>query len=521
MSKQKTIKTRKLSWWRVAVLLSVIAIGTTTALYGWREWRVDPASVSGKPWFAPYVDATAMPQYSFEQASSDAYKDVMLSFIVANPDSECQPSWGGVYTIQEASDALDIDRRIARLEQQGGAVGVSFGGLNNQELAVACSDESKLADAYKSVVEHYNLSTIDLDLENIGLTDQTASVRRANVIGQLQKERRKAGKNLAVWVTIPVGSEGLTEDATTAIATLLAHSVDLAGINIMTMNYNDPNNKGKSMSDIAINAIKKTHRQIGILYEQAGTYLNDATVWRKIGVTPMIGQTDITNEVFTLDDAARVNKFARSNGVARMSMWSLNRDVECGTNYMNTSIVSDSCSGTKQDKLAYSITLGGGFVGRLNENAGNVTKSQEKPSADSLKDDPATSPYQVWSEAGVYLQGTKVVWHHNVYQAKWWTKGESPDNPVLQSYQTPWELIGPVLPGEKPAEKQTLPAGTYPEWSGEAAYEAKQRVLFEGVPYQAKWWNRGDSPAAASSNPDGSPWVPLTQAEVKQVLKAL
>lgn len=517
----KTIKTRKLSWWRLLALILAIAGGIVLVAYGWREWRVDPSVSVNKPWFAPYVDATAMPQYSFEQLSPDAYKDVMLSFIVAGSDDACQPSWGGAYTLQEASDVLDIDRRIARLEQQGGSVGISFGGLHNQELAVACSDESKLEGAYKSVIEQYNISTIDLDLENAGLTDQADSIRRANVIGQLQKERRSTGKNLAVWVTIPVGSEGLTEDGTNAIATLLAHSVDLAGINIMTMNYNDPNNKGKSMSDIAINAIKKTHRQLAILYEQSGTYLNDATLWRKIGVTPMIGQTDISDEVFTLDDAARLNKFAVSNGIVRMSMWSLNRDVACGTNYMNTSVVSDSCSGIKQDKFAFSKLLGNGFTGRLAASAGSVTVAQEKPSADSLKDDPAASPYQVWSETGVYLQGTKVVWHRNVYQAKWWTKGESPDNPVLQSYQTPWELIGPVLPGEKPAQKQTLPAGTYPEWSGEASYEAKQRVLFEGVPYQAKWWNRGDSPAAVSSNPDGSPWVPLTQAEVKEALKSL
>jgi len=42
-------------------------------------------------------------------------------------------------------------------------------------------------------------------------------------------------------------------------------------------------------------------------------------------------------------------------------------------------------------------------------------------------------------------------------------------------------------------------------------------VLFNDVPYQAKWWTKGDSPAAASSNADSSPWVPLTQAQVEKV----
>jgi chitinase len=114
-----------------------------------------------------------------------------------------------------------------------------------------------------------------------------------------------------------------------------------------------------------------------------------------------------------------------------------------------------------------------------------------------------------------------VVWHHNVYQAKWWTQGDTPDNPVLQSWQTPWELIGPVLPGEKPVPQATLPAGTYPDWSGATAYDAGQRVLFNNVPYQAKWWNQGNSPAASSSNPDSSPWTPLTQTQINQIVSTL
>ena len=110
------------------------------------------------------------------------------------------------------------------------------------------------------------------------------------------------------------------------------------------------------------------------------------------------------------------------------------------------------------------------------------------------------------------------MWHKNVYEAKWWTQGDLPDNPVLQAWETPWQLIGPVLPGEKPIPQPKLPAGTYPIWTGSDEYQAGERVLFEGVPYQAKWWTQGDSPAAASSNQDASPWVPLTQAQVSLIL---
>jgi chitinase len=46
-------------------------------------------------------------------------------------------------------------------------------------------------------------------------------------------------------------------------------------------------------------------------------------------------------------------------------------------------------------------------------------------------------------------------------------------------------------------------------------------VLFEGTPYLAKWWNEGDSPAAASSNAGGSPWIALTQQQINDVLDEL
>ena len=31
---------------------------------------------------------------------------------------------------------------------------------------------------------------------------------------------------------------------------------------------------------------------------------------------------------------------------------------------------------------------------------------------------------------GAYPKNTKIVWHHNVYEAKWWTQGDVPDAPV-------------------------------------------------------------------------------------------
>jgi chitinase len=516
LQKPKTVRTRRLSPWRVLlaiILLAGIIGGTMFAMWRWDAMKSDASS---KPWFAGYVDVTATPTFAFEQIGAATHRDAILSFIVSSPKNSCEPSWGGAYSLDQAGDSLDLDRRIARLHQQNGTVAVSFGGIKNDELAVKCSNSSELGNAYRSVVERYNIDTIDLDLENAGLNNAVAGDRRAEAVAKLQADRRASGKNLAVWLTLPVAPQGLSEAGTDAVARMLAKGVDIAGVNVMTMDYGSSRVAGQSMLAASESALVQTHRQLDVLYQRAGKKLSDASLWAKIGATPMIGQNDEQNETFTLDDAKGFNRFALAQGIGRMSMWSVNRDVPCGSNYVDVKIVSDSCSGVKQDGQAFASLLEAGFEGGLSLSAGKVT-TESTSSTVQKADDPANSPYQIWSASGAYLEGTKVVWHHNVYQAKWWTEGDVPDSPVLQSWQTPWELIGPVLPGEKPIVQATLPKGTYPEWSGSVAYDTGQRVFFKGLPYQAKWWTQGNSPAAASSNADGSPWTPLTQEQIEAV----
>jgi len=120
-------------------------------------------------------------------------------------------------------------------------------GLKNNELAVNCTDSSKLLDAYRTVVDRYNIDTIDLDLEGTGLSDNEAGARRATTIAKLQSERRKQGKQLAVWATLPVTPQGLAENGTSAVDLLLAKHVDLAGVNAMTMDYGSSMESGQSM----------------------------------------------------------------------------------------------------------------------------------------------------------------------------------------------------------------------------------------------------------------------------------
>jgi chitinase len=511
---------RRLSIVRLLVALVVTGAVVAGGFFGFQIYSASAASDANGAWFASYVDVTATPSFAFETPTTDAAKQVVLSFIVASPSGACTPSWGGAYSLDEASASLDLDRRIARLQQQGGEVAVSFGGLNNKELATTCTSVTQLAAAYSAVIDRYKLSTIDLDVEGDAITNTAANKRRAEALALVQKQRRAEGKSLAIWLTLPVSETGLAVDGQGVVRQTLAGKVDLAGVNAMTMDYGSSLTEGTSMEKASEAALTSTERQLGILYKQAGVTLTASTLWSKIGATPMIGQNDDSGEIFSLAAASELNSFARSHGVGRMSMWSLNRDVSCGSNYVNLTIVSDSCSGVAQHGKHFSSILGKDFKGSPTVVSKTVTTS-EKVTAASLKDNPATSPYPIWKTSSSYLEGTKIVWHHNVYVAKWWTQGDLPDNPVLNSWQTPWQMVGPVLKGEKPVVQPTVPAGTYATWAGTAVYQKGDRVMFDGLPYESKWWNQGQSPAAASSNPDSSPWTPLTVAQINALNQEL
>ena len=103
------------------------------------------------------------------------------------PKSSCSPSWGGFYSLNQAANQLNLDRRVAQLQNEGASAVVSFGGQANNELAVSCTDPVKLAAAYESVIKRYSLTTIDLDIEGAAQGDQASLVRRAQAIATLQK----------------------------------------------------------------------------------------------------------------------------------------------------------------------------------------------------------------------------------------------------------------------------------------------------------------------------------------------
>lgn len=469
--------------------------------------------------FAGYVDVTATPRYPFETPEGPAQSHVILAFVVADPDDPCAPSWGGYYTPKEAESELQLDRRISQLRSTGGDIRVSFGGQLGSELASACGDVEAVAAAYQQVVDRYELTSIDLDIEGADLGDTEGNARRAEAVKAVQDRAREDGGRLDVWITLPVGHEGLTEDGEAVVAQMLAAGVDVTGVNGMTMNYNVMTGPDQPLADVIIRSANALHGQVRSLFADAGHQLNVVDGWARTGITPMIGQSELPGERFLLSDAEVVNEFARSRGVGLVSMWSLNRDSTCRSPLpTELTVVQTGCSGVDQGSGSFAQTLAAELpLAQLLERTPTSTPTPAATDAPTrvpprdVVDDPKTSPFPIWDPLGTYPGGTKVVWRQQVYEARYWTSGVAPDTPVANQWDSPWTLIGPVLPGDTPQPLPTLPEGTYPQWDPEEVYEAGTRVQLGLVPYEAKWWSQGQKPGEHVAG--GSPWVLIFPGE--------
>ncbi|MFF5288411.1 chitinase [Paractinoplanes globisporus] len=488
---------QRLSWWRLGFLILVIGALGAGGWFGVRHVR-NSAGATAKSWAVPYVDVTLTPTFEFQDPAANPANDVALAFVVADPKDGCAPSWGGAYTPDEAASSLELDRRISQLRAAGGDVMLSVGGLTNTELAVACTDQARLTDAYRQLIKRYDVGTLDLDIEGTAVADTASLQRRAAALKTLQAEG-----DLTVWLTLPVSPDGLTADGLNAVRTTLEGGVSLRGVNVMTMDYGTTA-KSPDMLDLSTSALNATHKQLTDLYLRLGVKLTSPQVWSRIGATPMIGQNDVDAERFTVADAQGLAQFAVDNGLGRVSMWSLNRDAPCTGTFTNVVVHSNTCSGVTQDALTFSkvfADLPGTSIGTSGRDA--VAIPDQSPTVD----DPSTSPYPVWRLTAQYVAGYKVVWHGVVYEAKWSSTGVDPSATGLTP--TPWSVIGPVTKTDTAPKPTPTVTGVTAKWSSTTVYAKGDRVLFNGLPYEARWTTKGDVPSTEYPIAPDDPWKTL------------
>jgi chitinase len=232
---------------------------------------------------------------------------VTLAFVLGT--GNCQT------TTDIQSHVSDVKAYIAA----GGHVKASFGGQGGTYLENTCGSAAAMASALTAFVDATGITDLDFDVEQSGAESSSINTLRAQALAQVQKSR-----GIKVAFTLPADTSGMGSQVVPVVQAALAAGVTISHVNLMTMDYGG-SATGTQESARAISSANGCVKQLQSLIPG----LTTAAAYKMVGITPMIGQNDISSEYFTLADAQAVASFAKSNGIGLLAFWAIQRDVPC------------------------------------------------------------------------------------------------------------------------------------------------------------------------------------------------
>jgi hypothetical protein len=317
------------------------AVATAGTAYAGSAHRPFPEHV-----FAPYFQAyTGADPAEVSQASGARY--LTMAFLQTQVTGSCDILWNGDPAKPVARSVFGPE--IARIRATAGDVVPSFGGYSADstatEIADSCTDVARIAAAYQKVITTYDVTRLDMDIEDASLADTAAIDRRNQAIHLVQEWARRHHRPLQIVYTLPTAPTGLEPDAVNVLTSAIRYGARVDIVNIMTFDYYDdqPHDMVADTRTAAAGLVTK----LRALHPHRST----AQLWTMVGVTEMIGIDDYGTggeagppEVFTLADARAVRSWATANHLGQLSFWALGRD----NGGCPGTAGSDDCSGVAQ-----------------------------------------------------------------------------------------------------------------------------------------------------------------------------
>jgi chitinase len=303
--------------------------------------------------YAPYYE-TWLTGSVPATASQSGSPYVTLAFVQTPSAGSCSLTWNGDST--QPIPGPSFAAQIASLQRMGGDVIPSFGGysadVGGTEIADSCTDVSKIAAAYESVISTYRVTRLDMDVEANSLGSAAGISRRNQAVKLTEAWAARRHLPLQVQYTIPVEPTGLEPNALAVLQNAAVTGTRIDIVNIMTFDYYLASEPAPlNMAAEAISAARNVHAQL------AGLYPGDspARLWAREGITLMPGIDDYPGktEITSLPDTGQVVGFAKHQGLGLMSIWAIQRD----NGGCPGTIGAGTCSGVAQSTWAFSHLL--------------------------------------------------------------------------------------------------------------------------------------------------------------------
>ncbi|HTY96065.1 MAG TPA: chitinase [Solirubrobacteraceae bacterium] len=300
-------------------------------------WGAEPAPAQPVEMAAPYeYMGWGDPQPPAEVLDDSGLHDLTLAFVLSR--GACNPEWDGRRPLLGGVD----QRAIEQIRAAGGEVDVSFGGWSGKKLGSACHTPLALADAYEKVIGAYSLRAIDIDIEHNELRSKKVRQRVVSALALV----READPSLEISITFPSSQSGPEASGQSLIADAVAVGLHPDSWTIMPFDFGPPTG---TMGAASIQALEALAGELSKAYA-----ITLAAAYEQSGISTMNGHTDEASETVTEQDFARILSFAGEKHLARVSLWSVNRDRPCGGDGPE-----EECDGLPQGPLAFSSMLAG------------------------------------------------------------------------------------------------------------------------------------------------------------------
>lgn len=337
--------------WAGAALTACVLVAAGSAAYASGADRDhDHGRALPEHIFAPYFEGYTTDDPAVLSAASGA-KYLTLAFIQTPAPGSCDIDWNGNAATPIAWSTYGA--AIATMRAAGGDVIPSFGGYaadhGGEEIADSCTDVNKIAADYEQVITTYDVTRLDFDVEDFSQSNPAGIDRRNAAIHLVERWAEQHHRIVQFVYTIGTNLTGLdVPQGVSVLQSAVAHDARIDIVNIMTFDYYDglPHEMGQD----TVTAAKAVIAQLQAVYPHKSA----EELWHMLGITEMVGIDDFgPPEIFTTADAAMVERWARSTGIAELSFWALERD--------NGGCVgtagSDSCSGIAQSTWQFSHTF--------------------------------------------------------------------------------------------------------------------------------------------------------------------
>jgi len=243
---------------RLLAVASAVALGTTGLILGINaqaQAAANPGPGFPAHYSAPYAEMWLSSSTLMAAYNATGNKYYTLAFIISQ--GTCNATINGDTAITDSG----WNSAINSLRAAGGDVIASFGGASGTELT-SCSSVSAMQAQYQRVIDQFNLTRIDLDIEGSTLDDTASNDRRNQELANLQAQYAASGKTLSVDYTLPVNPTGLESNSISLLNNAKSHNLNVNLVNIMTMDYGG----SMDMGNAAISAANGLHGQLGAIW---------------------------------------------------------------------------------------------------------------------------------------------------------------------------------------------------------------------------------------------------------------